>query len=44
MLPLTILFPEFVIVFCIIGAVISMVLLFSNFGEKKDGHEDHPHH
>jgi len=44
MLPLTILFADFTIVFCVIGAAISMILLFSNWGEKKGHHEDHSHH
>jgi len=44
MLPLMILFADITIACCFVGAVIAMVLLFSNWGEKKEGHEDHSHH
>jgi hypothetical protein len=44
MLPLTILFAEFTVAFCVVGAIITMILLFSGFGEKKDKHEDHSQH
>lgn len=41
---LAILFPQFTIAVCVVGVVISMILLFSNWGEKKEHHEDHSHH
>jgi hypothetical protein len=41
---LTILFPHFVIACAAIGAVISMILLFSNWGEKKEQQHEQKHH
>jgi hypothetical protein len=49
MLPLVILFAQFTIAICVVGAIIFSVLYFSDWGEKKEHgdrapHSDHKHH
>jgi len=42
MVPLVILFADFTIVICAVGAILMGVLVFSDWNKKKE-HGDHPH-